>query len=884
MASLTRFVMLWLVLMTGVAPVCAASKAEERAFAAASQAFRDGWWERAERELGAFTVRHPKSENRAEAVLLRAEARIKLHNYAGAIELLQSGAATAGPFADEYAFWLAEAHFQAGNPARAAELYRELIAGFPTSSRLLEAVVAEAAARSQLQEWPRVTEILQRPDGLFQILANASPTQPAAVRGRFLLAEAHLAQSHLPEAGAALGSLTNQNLEAHQAWQRDQISARIQLAGGHAEQALATTTNLAALAAGNPALAADGTALQARILETLGRADDAIARWDLNLAPTVPPERQREALLHVGDLLIAQGRITDAAQTLEKFVAVAATSPAADLAWLSLGELRLRSFVATNAPAQPGENGTAQTNLLPQALLAFDTLLKEFPQSPLAGKAHLGRGWALWLDGRTVESRAAFQAAVEKLPPSYDRAVARFKLADTLAQQKDFAGAMMNYNEVVAAGASDPQVQSNLVERALYQVLQAAREGGDAAEAKTAMSKLLASFPEGSFAEPGLLAFGGPSPTAADPAARRAVLEQFLQATPDSALAAGVRLAVARTYEQERNWPRAAAEYSAWLDAFTNNPARPRAEFFRALATARSDNESGALTLFTNFTAQFPADDLTPLAQRWIADHFWRGDDFVNAELNYQLLFKNHPVSELRFEAQLMAGRAAFARRPEEALSYFTNLTSDVNCPADIQAQALFASGDTFMAMAIQPAETNLSRGNFKEAARRFSKVAQLYPDKKIAVLALGKVGDCYWQLGETDPGQYHYAADAYQSVLTNALAGIPERSQAEVGLGLVQEKLGQLASGTNAAALTKQALEHFLNVVYGSNRRESEQPDAFWVKRAGLDALRVAEALQSWDHLAKLCDTLSELLPPLQPMLEKKKARAAEQAGRAAN
>jgi TolA-binding protein len=872
-----------LALFAGGLPLTAAGKAETKTFTEAAQAFRDGFWERAERELGAYLERYPNAENRAEAVLLRAEARLKLKNYPGAIELLNAGRATAGNLADEYLFWLAEANFQSGKTETAAELYAQFAADFAHSPRLLEAVVAEASLRASLKQWPRVIEVLQPPEGLFQSLAKATPTQAAAVRGRFLLAEALHAQGRFAEVENALAPLANEKLSPQFAWQRDQLRARAALAGGQPAQTVGLASNLLTLITNQPALTAEALALVGRSQEALGQPDAAIAAWKQNLASTTPPERQREALLHVGELLGRQGRLTEAAQMMEQFLGTATNSPAADLAWLTLGEVRLRHIAAlTSGTVTNAASGS--TNQLPLAMSAFDTLLQRFPESRLAGRAQLGRGWCFWLERRFGESKDAFQQAAAALPAGYKQAVARFKLGDAQMQQQDFAGALTNYLLVARNPDGLPEIRSNLVERALCQAVRAAGETGDAAAANAAMAQLLEQFPEGALTQDALLLAGDSRSATNNPAARREVLTRFLEKAPDSKLAAGVRLALARTYEQECDWPRAEAEYATWLKTFPDDPAQPRAEYARALALARTGDETNALTLFTNFVARFPTNDLTPPAQWWIADHYWRQEDFVNAERNYQLLFKTAPQSPLRFEAQLMAGRAAIARqRPEEAIGYFTNLLSgEVNVESNLTAQAMFAYGDTLMLL--PAAESNQSLVNFRKAIQVFSKLVQLYPDTRIALLAQGKIGDCYLQLGTADPGQYAYARNAYRQILASSLAKLPEFSQAEVGLGLALERESQLAEGTNAVALARSALDHYLNVVYGQHQRADEPPDLFWMKRAGLEALRLTESLQAWEQVAKLCDTLGTLLPPLQPLLEKKRARALEQLGKAAD
>lgn len=883
MSSTVRNLWLTLVFLAGALPLWGAPKAEDQAFGKAAQAYHDHFWERAERELGAFTMSYPASEYRAEAMLLRAEARIELKNFTGAIELLNTGRATAGRLGGEYLFWLAEAHLQSGQREAAADLYAQFAVAFTNSPLLLEAVVAEATVRAQLQQWPRVTEILQRPEGLFQTQAREHPALTSVVRGRFLLAKALFDQGQFQAAETALLPLANEKLDSRLAWQRDHLLASIQFADGRAELALATSTNFLNFATNQPVLAGEGLALRGRILEKLGRADEALVAWKQILElPDAPTERQREALLRVGDLYLAQDRVSDSLLTLEGFLATATNSPVADIAWLAVGELRLRQFAEMNASTTTNATSVGTTNLLAGAQAAFDTLLERFPKSSLVGKAQLGRGWCLWRTNGAGESEGAFAASVAALEPSYDRAVASFKLADARLQKKNFAGAVANYREVVVFGDANPQARSNLVERALYQILQVARGAGDDAAANEAMAKLLEEFPEGALAESGLLAFGSQQGNAANPAMRRGVLEDFLKREPDSKLAPAVRLAVARTYEQERNWSKAFEEYAAWLGVYPEHAARARAEYFRALATARAGDETNAFTQFTNFVATFPTNEFAPLARWWVADYFGREEDWRSAEREFQLLFKSHPESRLRFKAQLRAGQAAYNRqRFDEAINYFTTLANDPGCPPEEEAQAMFAYGDTLMIQA--PAATSKPTANYAEAIKVFRALQQKYPDGEIALLAEGKIGQCYFQLGADDPGQYKNARDAFGKLLLSS-ASVTARSEAEVNLALVLEKQILPTSSTNANGALQQALEHYLNVVYGTKLNPGEHADPVWVKRAGLDALRLTERLEKWAALTNLCNTLSVALPPLQPLLEKKKARAEEQLGKLAD
>jgi hypothetical protein len=79
---------------------------------------------------------------------------------------------------------------------------------------------------------------------------------------------------------------------------------------------------------------------------------------------------------------------------------------------------------------------------------------------------------------------------------------------------------------------------------------------------------------------------------------------------------------------------------------------------------------------------------------------------------------------------------------------------------------------------------------------------------------------------------------------------------------------------------LLNRALDHYLNVVFAA----TERTDPKWVKKAGLEALRLTETMGAWPQMAKLCDLLAGKLPSEQAWLARKKSRAEEQIRQSGN
>jgi TolA-binding protein len=872
MAPLGRWLLFFFALALGGGPVFAASVREERAYAAAVSAFREAMWSRAEMEFAQFIQKYPKSAHVPEVLLLQAEAEFKQGKYRETIALLThtNNLAKAGTLADQYVYWVGEAQFASSNFSAAADTFVSLSRHYPESRLRLPAVVAAASAQAQVREWPQLIALLRETNGVFRRAEQMDPGNEHVSDGRLLLAQALSAQNDLGGSDAVLASLDPRTLKPEQDWQRVGQLCRNRLAAGDLDAALAATTNLTqiVLLQNNADWSADAQAMRGTLLERLNRLPEAVAAYGENLKPGAPVERQRQAILKIAELALAQRQFANAELTLEKFLAQFPGSSSADVALLTLGELQLKDHLA----ARPAE---AETNHLSQALASFNQFIGSFTNSVLLGRAYLDRGWCLWRAGKFPESFDSFQAATQQPLPAEELAVARFKMGDALFAQTNYAGALTNYQAVLTGFTRFPAVAQALGDRALYQSLRACLELKNPTGASNAMAQILKFYPASNLADNSLLLVGEGYADSLQPANARALFQKFEGLFPGSALRPQVELAIARTYEQEQNWSAALGQYDRWLGRFAApEELRPQAEYARAQANFRAGNQTNAFRLFTNFVAQFPTNPLAPQAQWWVADHFFGAGDFVDAEKNYQLLFQDWPASDLAYWARMMAGHAAMARLGySDAIRHFTSLTSDTNCPADLNAQALFAYGSALMCL--ESADTNKPLANFQLAIKVFSQLCQLYPTNELRALAWDEIGKCDMQLTN-----YDEATNAFAQVINSSFAKVSARSQAQIGLGLALEKKAALVSGNDQTQLLQLALNNYLDVLDtsdGENLRDDEVADPFWVEKAGLQALPLMEALGMADaeKLERFFDRLERLFPQLRDSLEKKKAEA---------
>jgi tetratricopeptide (TPR) repeat protein len=851
----------------------AAKPAEDKAFSAAREEFKDHQYNQVETNLTHFLAVYTNSTYRPYATLYLARSLLEQSNYDGAIHLLTNGISQSGDLAEEYVFWTASARLDKGEYAQAAEGFANVIKNFPETdvSRRLEAACDEAEAQSKMENWPRVIELLQKPDGTFRKLAAENPKSSFVTRGSLLLGEALFARGKYADGEKVVGGVDPAGLEPEWQWRRQYLLCRLELAGGRAGEALQSSSNLLDTVSG-PRHQAASRFLRGEILEALGRADEALQSYTNNLAGDLPPEIQRQALLRTVELTLAQNQVQDAVQLLENYVAQRTNGPALDLARVSLGELYLKTSLApaakTTDTAAPG------TNFLLEALTNFDIVITNFQASPLLAQARLDRGWCYWEETNMANAQADFQAAADHLPFSPEQAVARFKLADTEFYQHHYGEAVTNYNLLLQQYAAVESVTNGLFDQALYQIVQASLARDDQAGAQAALQNILDWYPNSLFGDRGQLLIG--ESIRYDYAMARRVFSDFLKRSPQTPLLPKVQYDIARTYEQEGNWREALREYERWVDQHaTNAPLLlPQVEYSRALVYGKIGMETNALALLTNFLVRFPSNSLAPWVQNSVADYYFNQGDNQSAEGNYQLLSQKYPnAGDLPYEALLMAGRAALAgQRAAEARGHFSDLVANTNAPASLANQGWFALGDTIL----QQFQDNPTNGTFlSDAITAFSKLTNGAPTNAMAAQAYGRLGDCYmlWADMQGGTNAYTNAVQMYQTVLGFPATNVDmaTRSQIEVALGRLAEQQGQ----------TDQALAHYCKVLY---ELDPDHFDPYWVEHAGKAAGDLYKRQQQWDKAIKVYQRVEKAVPSLRPVLEKAIIDAQSAADKARN
>ena len=761
--------------LTFRAALCAESEAD--AFKAASEAFRDKFYERAEDQFASFSTNFPSSTNLARAVLLQGQARHFQKKHDAAVELLNNNLPKAGSLADEYLLTIGDALSAKGNHAAAAVEYGKLFKDFPNSPLRLQAGYLQGLSLFQQKDFQGAIALLGNPDGEFKKLSDAAPQDRFSFSARLLLGDALLAMGRAAEAGTVGAALPVVADKQDWTWEKFDLLARVEFASTNAPAALAHLTNAvaAAKAAQRPRLEAQSRNLEAELYRRIGQPEGAVTAYEkITGLEALPVDERRLALLKSVELLSTSGNLTNAILRLETYLGSATNEPAADFLKVKAGELWIEQAKAIGQSAR--RERTPITNALAQARDYLNEVVTKYTNSAHVGRAWLNLGWASWEEAmllgqlaRLQESEAAFRIASEKLTRSDDQAIAIFKTADVQMQLRQPRGAMTNYSRVLKEFADLPQVKNALFDKTYVQLIRANIELEDLAEAERALKELRAAFPNNPATEEAIYVFGQALMVSGNVKKARSLFQEFLTQYPSSPFVPDVRFAEARTHGLDGNFALAVQEHDQWLQSYANHSLRPDVEFERCVLLDKAGQGTNALTAFTNFVAHFPTHTtLAPAAQTWVADYYHTQEQWGRAEQNYQRVFQNTNWSggSLAYYSRMMAARTAFRRASyNDARSYLTNLINDPRCPAGLKPEAWFALGDIFLEEPITGSTNALY--NFTQAAAVFDRIVTQYPTNEIAVLATAKKGDCYFQIASHTNylDSYITASNAYTSV-----------------------------------------------------------------------------------------------------------------------
>jgi TolA-binding protein len=582
-------------------------------------------------------------------------------------------------FSTDAQFMLGQAHIEAGRFAAAIRPLEKYLENNPKGQvaefALAHLVVAFVGTDRLPDAWKTLATFAQRFPQSKLLPASRLRLAEASLRAGdsqralelFRLVAGNEEPSGMPQGGAIAG--------------RDQapdISIKIRaLAGlGAAQQKLGKRVEAAAafarildLAPKDP-IASQVALERARSLEAAQQSDDALLAYGQVIERYSGTDHAMSAILARAELLAKRGRNKEAAVEFKRFFA-----------------------------------SLKGGGILTSMGLTEDSVLAEW-------------GWAVIDAHAPEEADRIFAKLLENHPQSPYAADARFNLAESANQARDFKKVVNLLSPLIASGPAHPNGTA------------AARPPHD--DAKSAGSE--------------------PSPLASNRSLMPAVFYRL-----------------GRTQIELKDWKSAWTTFDRLLREFPNNPYRREAEFLRAIAAFHQENFSEALAGFGALLKESPAESdpkgfiasvrLKQL-ECWVGLNRWKEVLEATAALKADLAAGDPAAAEVDFaraRALLGSGQLEAARTAFQAVIRACKDKDD-----DLAARAQLMCGESYF-----------HDDQFHEALREFLKVDILYQAPRWQAAALLEAGKVYERLD-----QWPDAAETYQRLLSR-FPGDPSATKA---------------------------------------------------------------------------------------------------------
>jgi TolA-binding protein len=780
---------------------------------------------------GAIEAQTPKSPLIPEAQLQRAEALGRLDRRDEAEAILRPLLKASVPgLAARAADALGASLLARGKASEALAAFDDgasRFAGTP-SAPLLRYHAAEA-----LQAAGKLDEARAR----FLKASEAGPDDPLADDALLRAAGIALETNDLPGAKALAGSLPAKFPRSDRLADAHLVEARVALAQPDPKEAIRLLTLALGDDKPSPATAqaaryylalayrADGQSAKANeLLDALAKTPAAPAATDAQFmlgqghveagrfAEAIPPlekylsgkpkgEVADFALAHVAHAQLELGRPDEAAKTLEALATRFPKSKALPTTRLRLAEAALAAkqfdraaglFRLAADGADPAVKARARSGLgwsllglnkPADAALAFETLLKETPDDPLASDSALAQARALEAAKQVDPALKAYAAVIARFPKSDAAGPAAIGRARLLVEAKKPAEAAEAFAKVETDYAKAEARDVILAERGWALI-----DAEKTAEADAVFERLLKDFPA--------------SPKAAD--ARFNLAESAFAAKRYDAVAPLLAPVVAegskakpvliqsslyrlgRTQVEQKNWKGASATFARLAGEFPDGTYRREARFWTGETAFQAGDAKAAEVAFAALIADpaVPTDppglvrtSLRRRAQALVQLERWK-DGLAAADAYIPPTGEPDPHAA---DVDYARGRALQGlARFDEARGAFARVV-EARKGSELAAKAQFMRGETYF-----------HQKDYRKALPEFLKVDYLYDVPTWQANALLEAGKVHEQLG-----QWAEAAETYERLRTK-FPSDPNADKAQARLDAARKRA---EAGTRADA-----------------------------------------------------------------------------------
>ena len=765
-------------------------------------ALEDGLYALAEQQIweALSTERTPEEESALTVLLVRALAGQK--KFDDAVILTDESAAL--PQQDAFTYWRARSLFEAGSFTAAVQK----LAALPKDS-----VYAPAALRLKGRAEQAAGD-LRAAQKTFETFRQEFASDSDAAQNLLDLAGIYLERGRKTDSARILHELLNRFPDTVLA-----DAARLELArqlisnGGRNElsEASALLKTLGSSGAAHARLRSAAWMELSVLEQRAGRSAEAAE------ALAEAEKLTGEAALRVRQKAARAGLLADEKKNKEAFTLFdEAVKESPDTA------------TAAGILIQKGE-ALLKAQQFAAAEKAFQSGLDITIDPALQARAQTGKGWSLWEQKRYEESAVSFENAAAKCSAPDSCVTALIKAGDARLSAAQHEKARENYRRVIDKYPDHP-----LAAQAMYQCGVTSLLAGQSAAAHGFFEKTEKDFPQSGFAPQAAFQQAEMLKTAQK---WEAALEQYRRTAsryPDASVQASAAHQQGLILYRLRQWDAALEQFTSVSTAWPDSPEAPQALYMRGFCRYEQGDVDGALLLCRSFIEKYPDSVWTPEVLFWLGEYYYNLGDYSRAQTSLLDIAARFAKHELADDALYWAGSALLKQdKFLEAFTVFSRLAKEAP-QSPLILKTRFAQGETLTEL-----------GEFPRAILAYEEVIKTAPDADLADRARGRLADCLFTLGTSEPGRYQEALEAYQALYKRPSAPFALRLQALYKTARCEAKLG----------LKEKAFAHYMEVVYsGTAQTEPLPPEAVpWFTRAAFDAAAWLEQQQQWKEAASI-------------------------------
>lgn len=775
-------------------------KQEELLFVA-QKALEDGFYDVSLGYLEQFLKDFPQTEKRPQVYLLLGQCYLNQDRYLEANDILDKILTLPNieGLKDAICYWKAEVYFRAKDYASAKQFYKKVISDFPNSKYAADAMYSLGWCFLEERDYLEAKK-------QFEKLVELYPEHELAEEASFKISETFYNQKQYQEAQNSFSGFINKFPQ----------SKKIDQAYFYKAESNYYLEDYAKAAEDYRKVSETTKSDKLSVLSKTALGWSNLAQKKFPEAESIFKEAEaiaREKNIGLDNVLLGEAsllsELNQDQESLAKYEELISTFADSSLIWdAHLGKANILYKQAK----------------YPEALAAYEQLLSDLSWqeefSDLLEKTYFGMAWTNLKLGRMKESIKQFQNIIDRTPEKIVKFNALNQLADVYQSAGQFKEAMDIYDRLLKEFPDS--LYTDYIQFQLAITL-LKMQNYDAAI--LALQSLRLNYPQSKFISDSeyylSLAYfdKGDFNTAKDQ------LEPFVNnKSGDNKMRPQAAQLLGLAYRELKDYKKSAIIFEKMLKEYSSDAEISRtAEYELAISLFYLGDDKEGLKRLKLLIYKHPNTKIAQDSLYFIADYYFKSDDFETARRYFQKIIEEYPESELIDAVYYAIAESFFQeKRFEEATKNFEIVRA--------KPYSKFFAPATF-ALADVQAKT----GNLDLAVKMCQELASEYPDS--ARESLVKIGNFH-----KDAAKYEKSIKSYQEALAKP------KGSSELDDAQIYFKIAELLEESHNL---DKAVESYLKVAYLSSANQQV------VIKSYLRAAKIFEDKESWQEAKKIYEKI---------------------------